>query len=550
MGQGTDATEAVNEGPDQLREAMRWLLLPVPVDGEEAGVRAARAQLASLGVEPEDAPAWIDLELQDWRSAGLPSPDLAGVASAYIAAGDEELGPKLSRAYFRLHLRLATEPLMDHDAASAVLSHARLIYLLASEESLSSGQIAKLVAVRDQRAPITWSHVETILGKVKARPQLRLEEVEAAYEADTALEVDVFADADERTCIEMVATVGRRLGFPGSLKGFLQTLIPPDGTPNGPYLQVLHYQCTIAEYHDHALKVLYEFKPRGKAAEWLFSRYPSSLEVAKNPFLNNAKGLDEMSREWAKSKKKSDIREAYALVDVIQGLDSMGFAARRELAAWLRRLLVRCIRLARGAKVKLPAKLTAGQARKVITAVAAGETKTRGILEQRVVDAIASLRHPQEEWISRGLLDSVNATNVSRRKCGDCDFQSIEKLHVIAYEAHAGKLSDVYVRSHMHSLEAVLERRVQEWEENVGVDLAWKVDVVFVAHQLEILELPKQVISGVEVTVKAVTYDSYLAAFKGDGRALSQAVNEYVRDPLAAERTPDSVRSVLLGLLG
>jgi hypothetical protein len=547
---GQAASASAEERVDGLREAMRWLLLPIPVDGEGAAVEAARAALHAAGVESEDARAWIELELEDWRRSGRPSAELAAVARAYIASGDDELGPNLAAAYFRLHSKLAGEPLMDHAAASAVLSHARLIALLASEESLSAGQVAKLVAVRDERSPIAWSHVETILAALGAAPGLTLEAVQSAYAEDEQMEVEVFADADEPTCIEMVAEAGRRLGFPGDLAALLRTLVPPGETPNGPYMQILHYQCTVAEHYDHALKVLYEFNPRGQTAKWLFKRYPSSLEVAEDPFLNNAKSVDEMNREWAKSKKPAYIREAHALVAVIQGLDSMGFAARRELAAWLRRLLVRRIRLARGIEVSLPERLSAGQARGLLRAIAAAETNTRGILEQRLVDAVASRRHRPPDWIARGLLDSVNATNVSRRKCGDCDFQSIEQLRVVAYEAHAGKLSDIYVRGHMRSLEAVLEQRIKEWEENVGTGLEWRVEVLFVAHQLDILELPEPTVGGIEVKVGATTYEAFLADFDADGGAIAQAVNEYVRDPIAEPRTPDSIRSALLGLLG
>jgi len=549
MEQGPEADAAVAVQPDRLREAMRWLLLPVPVDGEEEAVAAAEEKLLWSGVEAADAPTWIGMELQEWRRSGKPSGDLVAIASAYIEAGGDDLGPALGKAYFRLHARLAGRPLMDHDAASAVLSHARLMALLVSEENLSAAQVAKLVAARDSRAPITWSHVELVLNELGLAPDLSLAEVEEVYATDEALEVDTLADADELTCAEMVAAAGRRLGFPGDLLELLRTLLPAGAAANGPYLQILHFQCMIAEHYDHALRVLYEFNPRGQTALWLFGQYPPAMEVAGNPFLNNAKSVDELSREWAQSKKPAQIRQAHALVGAIHGLDSMGYAARRELAAWLRRLLVRRIRLARGAEVELPEQLSASQATSLLAAIAAGETATRGILEQRVVDAVASLRHPTPEWIPRGLLDSVNATNVSRRKCGDCDFQNTEALRVTAYEAHAGKLTDLYVRGHLRTLEAVLRRRIQEWEENVGADLEWEVDVVFVAHELDLPELTEMTVEGVKVSLEAITYESFLADLDGAEAAVLEAVNQYVRDPLAAPRTPDSIRSVFLDSL-
>ncbi|MFL5834689.1 MAG: hypothetical protein ACJ76B_12035 [Solirubrobacterales bacterium] len=534
---------------EQVREAMRWLLLPIPVEGEEEAVAGAESQLELIGVRPEDARAWVDLELEAWRESGGPSKDLKAVVSAYLRAGDPDLGGKLSSAYFPLHASLAAQPAMGHDTASAVLSHARLMALLAREENLTAAQIAKLVSARDRRTPLAWRQVKPVLAKLKVAPSLDLAEVEALYEADERQEVDAFADADEMACNETLAAVAKRLGYPGDLAEPLRALLPADATPFGPYLQILHFQCVIAEHYDHSLSNLYEFNPRGKTPKWLFERYPSSLEVRGNPFLNNAKSVDELNEDWARSKKPERRRQAYALVAVIEGLDSLGYSARRELAAWLRRLLVRRIRIAKGHQVKLPKALTAANATAVLKAIAAGETSTWGILEQRVVDAVASLRHPSPEWLGRGLLDSVNATNVSRRKCGDCDFQNATEAKVIAYEAHAGKLTDPYVQGHLRTLEAVLALRAVEWEENVGPGLKWEVTVTFVAHEVEVSALPTVQIGDATVRIEAIDYSAFLKGLTGGSAGVKGAVNRYVREPLAAPRTPDSVRAKLLAIL-
>jgi hypothetical protein len=528
---------------------MRWLLLPIPVEGETAAVEAAREALVYARVDPEDALTWIGLELQSWREAGEPSGDFRAVVAAYLEAGDPGLGRDLARVYFRLHQRLMAQPMIDHDAASAVLSHARLMALLAREESLTAAQVAKLVAVRDKRAPISWKLVEPVLSQLGLAPELGQEEIEALYATDERLEVEAFADADETACAEMVADAARHLGFPGDLLGPLMDLLPVESTPFGPYLQMLHFQCVIAEHHDHSLSAIYEFNPRGQAPKWLFERYPSTLEVAGNPFLNNAKSVDELNLEWARSKKPARIQQAHALVAIVQGLDSLGYSARRELASWLRRLLVRRIRIARGYEVELPARLSAAQARQVFKAVAAGETGTRGILEQRVVDAAAFLRHPAPEWIPRGLLDSVNATNVSRRKCGDCDFQNAAASAVRAYEAHAGKLTDVYVQGHLRTLEAVLVERAVEWEENVGPGLEWEVIVTFVAHEIDVSTLPTVEIGNATVRIEATDYASFLAGLSSSSPGAKDAVNRYVRGPIAAPRTPASVRQKLLDVV-
>lgn len=529
---------------------MRWLLLPVPVLGEEDAVDAAVEALRSQGIDLGDARAWIAIELEEWRDAGLPNADLEAVVAAYVEAGDTRFGPVLGRSYFKLHARLARMPGVGHDAASAVLSHTRLIARLAADESLSSAQVAKVVSTRDRRTPVSWQQVKLILGELGLMPSLDLSDVKAAYEVDAALEVDLFADAEAAECLQIVAGIGHRLGFPGDLLAPLTVLLPPDEVPYGPYLQMLHFQCTVAEHYDHALASIYEFNPRGKAPDWLFAQYPAALEVAGNPFLNNAKSVDALGFEWARSKKPAQAQQAFALVAIIRGLDSMGFSARRELAAWLRRLLLRRIRIARGYEIELPSRLRHRQLDALLAAVATRETGTRGILEQRLVDAVASLRHPSPMWLSRGLLDSVNATNSSRRKCGDCDFQNASEARVVAYEAHAGRLTDIYIQGHLRTLEAVLRERSIEWEENVGPALDWEVNVIFVAHELDVSELPEVRMGEAAVRVEATDYATFLSGVDTGSAEVADAVGAYVREPLAALRTPGSIRKALLEIVG
>ena len=541
----------VSDGGDRgLREALRWLLLPVPVEGEDAAVDAAREVLAGLGVDIADAPLWLEVGLEDWRESGAPGQGFAAVVAAYIAASDDEPGRRLAASYFDLHKRLREQPRFDHDTASALLSHARLIDLLAREEKLSASQVAKLVSARDTRVPASWMQIQIILREAKLTPTMSVEDVVDVYEADEALEIELFGDSDERVCAEMVAATGRNLGFAGDLLGALETLLPRDHAPVGPYLQMLHYQCIIAEYYDHALSSIYEFTPRGKAPKWLLDKYPPALEVAKeNPFLNNAKGVDQLNYAWARRRNEDQIHQAHALVSTIQGLDSMGYAAKRELAAWLRRLLVRRIRLAREIQVPLPESLGSDQAEALFNLVAAEETHTKGIIEQRVVDAVAVHRHPAPQWIARGLLDSVNATNISSLKCGDCDFQDTSARRVVAYEAHAGKLTEIYLEGHLRSLEAVLERRAQEWKENLGSAASWSLEVTFVAHEMLPLQPIKRDIAGVDVTVEAIHFEAFLSGLNTSDAGLIDALNAYVGDPLAEPRTPNSVRQAFLKLI-
>jgi hypothetical protein len=526
------------------------LLLPLPIDAEENAMSAALEAFESLGVGSGDIPTWLDLEIQGWKASGKPSRQLVGVVAAYISAADDDLAGLLSEQYFGLHKKLSREPLLQHDGASALLSHARLIALLAGED-LSAAQIANLLVARDARTPITWRHVQTVLPKLGFQLTVRDEDIERVDEADRELELEVFADGEEEICQEMVAEAGLRLGFPGDLLSALRTLLPTDKVPIGPYLQMLHFQCILPEFYDHDPRAIYEFKPRGGVSELLLKRYPDSLEVSHSAYLNNAKGVDKLGYEWARSKKRSRRAEAHALVQIIEGLSSMGFAAKRELASWLRQLLVRRIRHAEDDSISLPEDFMPAEARRLLDAVAHSESRSRGIVEQRLVDAVCSLRYPSPLWIARGLTDSVNATNISRRKCGDCDFQDSVSRTVVAYEAHAGRLSDIYVRAHLGTLGRVLDQRKREWSENIGPDLdRWRVKVVFVAHEIELPQsLPPDERSGVQVEVEAITFADLFAHFDVNRPDVIGALRQYVLEPLGRPRTPDSVRRTLLQLI-
>lgn len=540
------------ESVDRNREAFRWLLLPVEFGAEEAAVTEAVGELESMGIDEGDIPTWLNLEIENWKSTGRASRDLQVVVLAYIGADDDGFSSLLAERYFAMHERLAREPLLDHEGASALLSHVRLIARLASDERLSAAQIAKLIAARDARTPVIWRHIDTILTRLDFRPSLGIEDVRRLYQTDKVLELEAFADAEESVCIEMVADAAQRLGFPGSLLLQLRALFPGKAVPKGPYLQILHFQCMLAEFYDHDLSAIYEFNPRGETSDWLFDQYPDSLGVAGNPFLNNAKSVDKLGPEWARSKGKGPTRgiEAQALVEIIEGLDSMGFASRRELASWIRRLLVHRIQLAEGMSVDVPSKLASTQARQLIHAITVEETRTRGILEQRLLDALCSLKHPLPNWIARGLKDSVNTTNVSRKKCGDCDFQDSANRTVVAYEAHAGRLTDLYIRAHLRTVGQILAQRKQEWAENVGPDLDWTLTIVFVGHELDIRELwMTETVEGISVTVEFLTFAQLVAGIGESDAAILSALEGYLLEPLSRPRTPDPVRRRLNDLL-
>lgn len=96
--------------------------------------------------------------------------------------------------------------------------------------------------------------------------------------------------------------------------------------------------------------------------------------------------------------------------------------------------------------VPLPTDLTAEDIERVVFFdIADNETYTQGVLEQRIVDGLALLAFSGEGWRPKGIGDSVNASNLSRRKLGDVEFTNVDGRTAIALEAHGGQLSINYV---------------------------------------------------------------------------------------------------------
>jgi hypothetical protein len=534
---------------EALREAFRTLLLPIDPAREQEALNAADDAMDEAGIEASDRAELIRSQLVRARLGEGFSPALMDPLRAALRAGDPVWGAQLARSYEQLHEALVTRHLLSFEESSAFLSHSRLIAQLAAE-AMSAAQIAGVLSARDRRVAFSWQAVQDVLARLGLRRALDAIKVEALHARDEELEELLFADADFQEAAAIVGRVGVDLGFPGDLEDLLLRLFPPDpeaSSRHGPYLQILHYQCVIAEFFDHALTVLYEFAPRGAVAEWVFARYPGDLSGAGNPFLNNAKSVDRLDSAWARSKDRQGLLSpASALVGIVSGLEVMGFAARQELAGWIRRWLLRVIRLTRPLAREVPEWPTPDAVAALLAAVAADETRTAGILEQRIVDAIALARHREADgWRSHGIGDSVNASNVSRRKLGDCEFQNASERRVVAYEAHAGVLSQVYVDGHAQTLSRVLPTRIEEWERIADLH-AWQVMVVFVAHSFSCLPTNLE-IDGMNVAVEFVEYSDFLADAPAPGE-MSDLFATHVNARLNEPRTPLRVRETYLRL--
>lgn len=526
---------------------LRVLLLPMRATRELVCARALGKHLRALGIPHSDFSAWIHLETDEWRETGNASVKLRGVISTVLGVTDPVLGIALARKYFLVHSKLQANHFLSHDEARAFLSNSFLIADLTRLEFLSAAQISRLLTGRGYGIQFSRQSVSEIVSAFGLTCALSIDKVKALYSSDASNELGYFADADASLSASVVEEAAQRLGFATPLKDALIVLAPDKAFARyAPYLQILHYQCSIAEFYDHAVSDMYEFSPRGSAALWLFKQYPKVLLKAGNPFLNNAKSVETLDTAWVRSKKPVGRPGAKALFQVLDGLDQMQFAPRRELAKVLRLWLHRIMRLSMPHTVTVPVSLTPAEVEKLLQGVARANTGTYGVLEQRVVDALSSLQCPIDDgWRSRGLGDSVNTTNVSKRKIGDCDYQHSDGRRIIAYESHGGELTDVYVNEHLRTVAKSLKIRAQELEGIADLD-EWKIKVVFVAHRLAVSHFAARCIEGVQVSLEFITFIEFIDSMNP---ALADW-DQHLLIPMREGRTPNEVRSTLRALSG
>lgn len=536
---------------NELRQVFRTLLLPISVEAEDTCLELIESSLSERGLDVDEHPAWLRLEMEDWAESDTPSEELTELIGRILTAGSDDYGESIANQYFQLHQKLQRQFLLGHRQATAFLSHSLLMARLASDEFMSSAQIAKILTSRDNRVAFSRQAVDICVTSFNAKRSFAQEDVHFLFTRDEEIEELVLADASLCTSAELIGKVAIELGFPKDLNiASSLSLLAPENNLSAftPYLQILHFQCTLAEYFDHAVTDLYEFNPRGAAAKWLFNQYPESLVSAGNPFLNNAKSVESVSFAWARSKKLRERPGASALVNILEGLESMGFLARQELSTMIRLWLHRVMRLAKPLSYELPSNLTEKQIKSVVSAMCNKDTETRGILEQRYVDALSSVIHkPEDGWRPRGLSDSVNATNISRRKLGDCDFQQTDSRLVVAYEAHGGRLTQTYVNEHIRTMQRNLIDRCDEWS-GFSDPSEWRIDIIFIAHELPTTINHSLESNGVHIEIKAVTYNEFSEQLSDQTHLLADAFEKFVITPLNNRTTPNRARKKLLEL--
>lgn len=511
------------------RFAISSLLLPTHGRSEDAYFERVFSIL-EVAADGEDIPQWVSAQLDLWRTRRTPTPALKAVVERVLF--DEDLDPpsyvvrlntleketdraiackSLSKKYFDCITKLSDEDELSIDEARGVLSQAGVVISASVEERQSSARIHHNLTSSGVPMGMSYRVAGLITAAISSKADLSLVEVQEIYRQDTESEPELLADLSVLEAVDYISEVSKRVGCQADLSVLLRRVVNP-GDRHDPYLVLLHYQLITAVKYDSLLINLYEFKPRGQATYWLTDRYnEAGVQARSNPYLNNSKSVELFTHSWANTKQGLRFY-AHSLVDVLQVLDGLAPLQRRAIGGLIRGLLHRIIRISAtdpATAIRVP-DLDTSQVKKLSAFVSLRNTATLGIVEQRYVDAVTVARKKAEgSWrLPRGLGDSVNASNLSRKKFGDIEFKHDTNPLLEAYEAHGGVLTVGYVEDHLASLPHILPYRQAELEDRTSL-VDWTLKVIFVAHEFR-GTLPQTAnINGLPVVIEYQTYEDF-----------------------------------------
>lgn len=369
--------------------------------------------------------------------------------------------------------------------ALRLLSRAPFIHGLLYREHLSASQISRLLFSLESSLYVPYKAIQVIASHFELLPSLSVEDFENVIQPkDECYSNEHFTDtsADEscRIAGELASPWldGECLAYDLRLliKQGDETILTSENASEWPYLQMLHWCMLPLDRYDHPASFLYEFGPRGALGEAVFAQY---RVATGNAVLNNAKAVSQLDDQWARNRSGVS---AHALVRILNMVESLPFRARRSVAAIIRAWLTRIIELTDRDLALINEAITVAQINGLCEFIQHGESNTQGVIEQRIVDALSVLAFQHVGWISRGLGDSVNASNFSRHKLGDVEFANIDRRTAIALEAHGGLVSPAYVKGHQQSLARIIQQRLEESWANLDDPAKWSVKVIFVSH--------------------------------------------------------------------
>ncbi len=528
-------------------------LLPLEEGKLNEAISSAITAMESQGFTADEARLKLESSFEEWldkdgMAEALP-PEIHPLLSEASWASRVTANPHT--AYKNLVNKIAGKHSRTRRKAAILLSRLPQIILLAEEFNNSPARIARLLGPTDGHGRVSWKSVRVILTHFKISNDLDETLIAALLESDRALSAEEFGDADAAAIVDLIFRQGVTLGLDLEFSAALERLFPPiQGQAFIPYLQMLLFVSVIDHFYDHPSEYLYAFKPRGGVANLIFGSFPSELAPTGNPMLNNSKAVNRLSYDWAESRDDNK-DQAEALVEVVLALSSLSYTARKQLSGSIRRGIFRFIEINTPAPVSLQDTATTEDVSKFLRAVAGSPTNTRGIIEQRVTDFLGVMKHQDTAWRPRGLGDPVNASNTSSRKLGDCDFQNAATQVCQAVEAHAGRLSDVYLHEHLRTLRLNLPRRLDEWS-GISEIAEWKLEVLFVAHENALSQdrdQPELVIPcDIQVTTFAEACEEVIGMAETRQGVAVELFNRWIVQPLNAPNTPHSVKQKAIEL--
>ena len=540
--------------------AISSLLLPTHGSAGEAYFERVAAQLTPAA-DGESLPRWVAAQLDTWRTTLKPSKEFQSAVETILFdegaecpsfvvplnEGEQDSVRSLacrefSTAYFRCVGSVMQEDGLSLDEARGIVSQTGVIIAATIEAQQSAARIhhnltkAGVFVGRSYRVP------RLIMSAIGHPVELSEEEVMGIFAADRDAEPDLLADLSIEDSISYIGEVASDLGCTTDIAAPL-SVITASEQRHDPYLIVLHFQLTTAVKYDSLLIDLYEFSPRSERVNRITEVYnQAGLEGRSNPYLNNFKSVELLTRSWANTKQNNRFA-AHALVELIEVLDGLAPLQRQTIGALIRGLLHRIVRISSTdplTAVRVP-QVEAKEFFHISQHVAEGNTSTLGIVEQRYVDAVVTAsKRAETNWRDpKGLGDSVNASNVSRKKFGDIEFKHSSDTRIAAFEAHGGVLTLGYVQEHLNSLPYILEFRRAELEDRASID-EWRLSVVFVAHEFRD-GLPERAnILGMEVSLTYCTYEEIIPTEISSD--FLSVFNTVFVDRLNAIETPHRIR--------
>lgn len=435
-----------------------------------------------------------------WFTEGcIPSKELRDVVREAVSvdAGME----RLAGEYFKLVDKLKEKSYMSRTYAVALVGCAPLIRTLVIEQHLGLDRIRSILNVPGA----TFDAIRSVLGAIGISAAFEADDIEAIHQADIE---DVSAYFGDTPADESEGTLRGLLGNFSRNEGLWEEVTELVHVGFEPYLFMLYFELLTLETTDRFPgRAIYECGPRGQKVKALWnSMYHPTQE---NPYLNNAKSVYSLDTAWAETKLSRETKNSsLMLADVFDIMSELPYTTRRRVAHVVRCYLVHVANEKR-ASTPLPA-ITPLNIRLFVERVAASNSLTKGVLDQRLVDFLTMCGHDYDNWAPRGLGSSVNETNASGRKFGDVEYLSLDdKMTTHAYEAHGGGLRDEYVQDHINSLFGTVEY-FKGVAADRGEDFERKVEVVYVAHDISRLSRFKnghaEEIAGVPFTFRFMTF--------------------------------------------